>query len=94
MSKKVLLLAALPMILLAGCDRESPGPVLTAPSRLEIRAKLARVCGKPLTDAQLERAARVVERYARDPDVIGAIGDLDAADQVTRICRGLKGAMK
>ena len=94
MTKSRLLLAVLLAISLAACGRESPGPVLTAPSRLEIRTKLARVCGKPLTDTQLERAARVVEKYAQDPDVIGAIGDLDASDQVNRICRGLKGTSK
>lgn len=55
-----------------------------------MRVKIARVCGKPLSDDQLERAARAVQRYDNDPDVVGAIGDLDAADQTNLICRGAK----
>jgi hypothetical protein len=87
MRKSRLSLAAPPLILLSACNAAPQSrPVLTA----DVKASLSRICNVPLSSRKLERAERVVIRYANDPDVLGAIGDLDAQDQMARICRGMQ----
>ncbi|WP_457797655.1 hypothetical protein [Methylocystis sp. S23] len=87
MRKSKSLLAGVLLISLAGCESvQQNKPVLKS----EIKVGLSRICNVPLTSQNLERAARVVERYAHDPDVVGAIDDLDAQDQQARICRSMK----
>lgn len=77
------------MISLSACDHVS-GPVLTGDLKSEIKAKIRAVCGKTLSNARLEKFANLALKYRNDADVIDAISYADEADQMARICRGMK----
>ena len=80
--------------LLAGCASAPPQtapPVAAIKGRqAEIRRQIAPVCPAPLSPADLDRAATVVERHAADRDVTRVVGRLDRMDRETRVCRGVK----
>ncbi len=86
-------LLALPILMtsLESCavaNRTSPLAV-AAPSRAAtIKQQLAPICPDPLTDDELEKAARLVETH-RDPDTVAVVGLLDKKDREARLCRGM-----
>ena len=97
--KLIPILATLP-IWLGGC---APGPTQFAPvasipaalapaadRRAEIGRQLAKICPVPLTAAELDRLARLVDRLARDGEAVWLAGRLDLADLQARVCRGEK----
>lgn len=98
MNDRMWLLAGLLLISLPGCAPDAPTPraaLATARSlppaerRIVIRKALARVCPAPLSDAELERAARYVEMNAASLESQWIVGRLDRMDAETRICRGV-----
>jgi len=87
-------------ILLGSCTREPPqiaAPVaavktisLTKEARLaEIKAQIAKVCPKNMTPAELDRAAALVARLARDGEVVAVVKRLFQFDSEARACRGI-----
>ncbi len=93
---KPIIFPLLPLILMSslGACASAPGPApaVGAPSsgqgaRRDIQAAIAPICSKPLTPAELERLAKLVETH-RDPDTVWAAGKLDLLDREARVCRG------
>jgi hypothetical protein len=60
----------------------------SAARKAEIRLQIAKVCPTPMTSADLDRAATVVERYAADRDVTATVGRALKMDRETGVCRG------
>lgn len=85
------LITALFLCSCAVANRTSPLAV-AAPSNVErkaaIQKQLAPLCPDPLTDDELEKAARLVETH-RDADTVAVVGMLDKKDREARLCRGL-----
>lgn len=63
---------------------------LTKEARIaEIKAQIAKVCPKNMTPAELDRAAALVERLARDGEVVAVVKRLFQFDSEARACRGI-----
>ncbi|MCB1533583.1 MAG: hypothetical protein KDJ44_02385 [Rhodoblastus sp.] len=56
----------------------------------EIKAQIAKVCPKNMTPSELDRAAVLVERLARDGEVVAVVKRLFQFDSEARACRGLR----
>ena len=85
----VLSMAAALMISLGACETGRPGTLaIRADTKAGIKAKIARACPAPLTNAELERAAVYVLAHAVDLEAVWVVGRLDRMDAETRICRG------
>jgi hypothetical protein len=55
-----------------------------------IRQVVSRVCPAPMSNADLERAAKFVLAHKADVEAVWITGRLDKMDMETRVCRGQK----
>lgn len=89
------LLGAALLTLLPGCDRDEisvalgQAKTLSEPAkRTYIKKVIARVCPRPLTDEERDRAADFVLSHAADLEAVWVAGKLELADAEAMICRG------
>lgn len=88
------LLAGALLTLLPGCENDDLSVILgqaktlSEPAkRVYIKKVVARVCPRPLTDAERDRAADFVLSHAADLEAVWVAGRLDLADAEAMICR-------
>ena len=91
----IFLLAGALLISLPGCENADLSAILgqakalpEPAKRVYIKKVIARVCPRPLTDAERDRAADFVLSHAADLEAVWVAGRLDLADAEAMICRG------
>ena len=82
--RTTLAIAGLLTLFVTGCG-ERPGPNLSAPTVSETRAA---VCPRPMTGAELTRAADALDRLPRGADLDYIAAQLERLDDGAQICRG------